>query len=67
MMAGLTTLFAGLTMLPSPLLSFQIYGTFLVLVMLYSILFAFFLFLPLLATIGPVNNSCSIQALCKKA
>jgi predicted RND superfamily exporter protein len=56
LMGSLTTFLAGASMMPSPLLSFQLYGTFLMLVMLFSVTFAFFLFLPLLAVVGPVSN-----------
>ena len=55
-MASLTTFLAGASMMPSPLLSFQLYGTFLMLVMLFSVTFAFFLFLPILAVIGPTSS-----------
>lgn len=61
LMASLTTFLAGASMMPSPLLSFQLYGTFLMLVMLFSVTFAFFLFLPLLAIIGPTNNLCQLK------
>ena len=56
LMASLTTFLAGASMMPSPLLSFQLYGTFLMLVMLFSVTYAFFLFLPILAVIGPVST-----------
>jgi hypothetical protein len=61
LMAGLTTFLAGASMMPSPLLSFQLYGVFLMIVMFFSIIFAYFLFLPLLACFGPVGNSTQLK------
>ena len=72
LMASLTTFLAGASMMPSPLLSFQLYGTFLMLVMLFSVTFAFFLFMPILAVVGPIstlfqfNWSNGISKICRK-
>jgi protein dispatched 1 len=60
-MAGVTTLLAGISMRPSPLLPFQIYGIFLVTVIVYSIIYSFFFFLPICAIAGPTNNFCQIR------
>jgi hypothetical protein len=56
LMAGMTTFLAGASMMPAPLLSFKLYGIFLMVVMTFSVLFAYFLFLPLLSVLGPTGN-----------
>ena len=60
-MAGITTLFSGIIMTPSPLVYFQLYGVFLIIVIFYSILYSFFLFLPICSVVGPTNSLCVNQ------
>jgi predicted RND superfamily exporter protein len=57
-MGALTTLTAGLMLLPSKVLFYWQFGVFLALTMAVSWFFANFFFMPLLSFVGPVEGSC---------
>lgn len=60
-MAALTTFIAGGMMMPSRILAYFQLGTFLMLIMFYSWLFANFFFLPVCYLLGPQRNFAQIK------
>lgn len=60
-MAGLTTAFTGAFMLPSSVLGYVQIGTFLIIVISVSWIYANFFLLPLLLVLGPVGNFGQFQ------
>ncbi|KAK2142837.1 hypothetical protein LSH36_908g01058 [Paralvinella palmiformis] len=67
-MAALTTFSAGAAMMPARVLAYTKLGTFLMLVMTFSWVYATFLFQSICRIIGPKGNCCQLRcAGCKKA
>ena len=60
-MAALTTFVAGAMMMPSTILAYFQLGTFLMLIMFYSWLYANYFFLPLCYLFGPQNNFAQLR------
>ena len=60
-MAAVTTFVAGAMMMPSQILAYHQLGIFLMLIMLYSWIFANFFFLPICCLIGPQGMCCQIK------
>jgi predicted RND superfamily exporter protein len=66
-MAALTTFAAGIAMMPARVIAYTKLGTFLMLVMTFSWVYATFLFQSICRIIGPRGNFCQITfTKCKK-
>ena len=63
-MAALTTFMAGAAVMPSHVLAYLRLGTFLMLVMTFSWIYATFFFLAVCRIIGPNGNFCQIPVPC---
>ena len=59
--AAITTFVAGLGLMPSSVLAYNKFGTFLMMVMFFSWFYSVFLFLGLLAAFGPQHERCGLD------
>ena len=66
-MAAATTFVAGLAMMPSHILAYIQLGTFMMLVMTFSWIYATFFFQSLCHVFGPKGNFCQVPVPCKKS